>query len=84
MYKDSAAVLATDTIVSYTIKYDTNEKYIVKNVSDSGNYVATVTLKDTSNYVFGNSSNNKWTLSSQNTVASATNNNKNFLMILCF
>lgn len=42
-----------DALVSFSIETGSVAKNIVKNVIDSGDFVATVTLKDTNNYVFG-------------------------------
>ena len=51
--KEDIAISDADAIVEYVIKLNDTEKYVVKNVVDSENYTAYLTLKDSDNYVFG-------------------------------
>ena len=70
IFKGENKLTVSDPLVSFRITIGEVEKYIVKNVVDSGDFVATITLKDTNNYVFGES--DTWTVDSEKTSASLT------------
>ena len=70
VFRGEDALMSYDALVSYTIRIDSVEKYSVKNVVDSGIYIATLTLKDPDNYIFSDSTSEIWELTDENTVAS--------------
>ncbi len=70
--KNEVALTEDDELVSFRITRGTVEKYVVKNVVDSDDYIATVTLKDANNYVFSDSVSEYWTLNADNSSASVT------------
>jgi len=72
IYKGEELVTVDDELISYTITRNAVEKYSVKNVVDTDDYVATIALKDAENYVFGESLSEYWTLNDDSTAASVT------------
>ena len=72
IYKHDELLTAADEFVSYTITRNNVEKYTVKNVVDSDDYVATIALKDANNYIFSDSLSEYWTLNNAKTEASVS------------
>ncbi len=72
IYKQEELLTASDGLIAFTITRNSVEKYIVKDVVDSDDYVATIALKDADNYIFSDSLSEYWTLNENNTVASVT------------
>ena len=70
--KDDEPLLTNDSIVSYSIEHNLAQKSVVKDVADSGNYIASISLNDTDNYIFSESEGQYWTLNNTNTSATVT------------
>nr|MBO4517863.1 hypothetical protein [Clostridia bacterium] len=70
IFKGESVLTASDALVAFRIEIGEDEKYSVKDVVDSGAFVATLILKDTNNYAFSES--DDWTVDSDKTSASLT------------
>ena len=72
VYRQEELITVDDLMISYVITRDLVEKYIVKNVVDSDDYVVTIALRDASNYAFSESLSEYWTLNQDHSEATLT------------